>query len=406
MKKKYRIVILCILLVILIAAWIVNANRERPEMVQWLDSPDGSYSFAFIVLDLDGNGIESTSVESGMLFDGNAIGWRCGTGWLAAEDGFLAFDRNNDGIINDGSELFGIKTVSYHNKGGFCSNPLEALAQEDSNKDRVVNAKDQNWQSLKVWRDLNQDGICQPNELFTLEVLGIKSFNLKKYKTNGQQYNANYHYGSGNYKTNDGKRNFCVVYFQGNPDISRFTERISVPHEIRYIIPNLRGAGAVRSLREACVLNSEIIDIVKEFDNAENDEERRIIMDNLLTAWAATSPLSKPVQERLDPKYRLRRVDNSRGPGKLFEVEPDFAAEWDRKIQVVEAFVGIYFFTTPNELPPNHKLQPGTYVENIDGQVYFVINYGAQRRGYLQEAYDLVFNHYYEQLKAASSRMK
>lgn len=399
MKKTYRIAILCSLLVILIAAWIVNVNRERPEVVQLIDYTGELYFFAFIVLDLDGNGIESTSAESGIMFDGNAIGWRCGTGWLAAGNGFLAFDRNNDGIINDGSELFGMSIVNYRNGGGFSLNPLEALAREDFNKDRVVNAKYLNWQSLRVWRDLSQDGVCQPNELFTLEELSIESFNLKKYETNGRQQNGNYHYGSGSYKTNEGKRDFCVVYFQSNPGISQFTERIPIQQEIRHIIPNLRGAGAVRDLREACMLNLEIVGIIREFDNAENDEERRIIMDHLLTVWAATSPLSKPVAERLDPKYLLKKVDKSRGPDRLFDTEPDFTAEWDRKIQVVEAFVGSYIFTAPNELPPNHKLQPGTYVENIDGQAYFVINYGAQRRGYLQEAYDMIFNHYYEQLK-------
>ncbi len=54
--------------------------------------------------------------------------------------------------------------------GGF-RDGFAALAQEDTNGDGFINNLDDNWSKLQVWRDMNQDGVSQADELFTAERL-------------------------------------------------------------------------------------------------------------------------------------------------------------------------------------------------------------------------------------------
>ena len=55
----------------------------------------------------------------------------------------------------------------------------------------MVNAKDTNFDKLRVWRDLNQDGVSQKEELFTLEEVGVQSLNVAYQDTNQNLGNGN-----------------------------------------------------------------------------------------------------------------------------------------------------------------------------------------------------------------------
>ncbi|MCL4677702.1 MAG: type I secretion C-terminal target domain-containing protein [Alphaproteobacteria bacterium] len=122
-----------------------------------------------LVLDLDGDGVELVSlVNSNVYWDIDQDGFAEAVGWVQADDGFLAIDANSDGIITDHSELFG--SVA---EDGFTD-----LRLLDSNSDNVINASDTSFGQLLVWRDLNQNGYSEENELFTLAELDIVSINL------------------------------------------------------------------------------------------------------------------------------------------------------------------------------------------------------------------------------------
>lgn len=122
-----------------------------------------------LVLDLDGDGVELVSlVNSNVHWDIDQDGFAEAIGWVQADDGFLAIDSNSDGIITDHSELFG--SVA---EDGFTD-----LRLLDSNSDNVINASDTAFGQLLVWRDLNQNGYSEENELFTLAELDIVSINL------------------------------------------------------------------------------------------------------------------------------------------------------------------------------------------------------------------------------------
>jgi hypothetical protein len=137
-----------------------------------------------LVLDLDGDGIETVGISSTthILFDHNNDGIKTGTGWVKGDDGLLVLDRNGNGVIDNGSELFGDSTMV---NGVNATDGFSALRAEDTNKNSMFDAGDTNFTTVAVWQDKNQDGISQTNELHTLSELGIKSINLTSTATSG-----------------------------------------------------------------------------------------------------------------------------------------------------------------------------------------------------------------------------
>jgi trimeric autotransporter adhesin len=129
-----------------------------------------------LVLDLSGNGIHTTNIAAGATFDLNATGQKLGVGWLSPENGFLVLDLNNDGAVNDGSELFGGGTRLP--TGERAVNGFAALQALDNNHDDVIDAKDIKFHDLKVWVDANQDGRSQSSEMHSLIDLGIVELDL------------------------------------------------------------------------------------------------------------------------------------------------------------------------------------------------------------------------------------
>jgi len=120
-----------------------------------------------LTLDLNNNGLETVPVSATnpVYFDLTGEGVQSSVGWVAPNDGFLTLDRNGDGLINDGTELFGDATPAYEAgtttpTTGKTADGFEALAQEDTNGDGIVNSGDANFANLRVWQDLNQDGVC------------------------------------------------------------------------------------------------------------------------------------------------------------------------------------------------------------------------------------------------------
>lgn len=88
----------------------------------------------------------------------------------------MAIDLDNDGHIDDGSELFG--TAFKLADGTNAANGFEALSTLDGNSDGVINADDAGFTQLKVWVDQNQNGLSDEGELLDLGSLDISSINL------------------------------------------------------------------------------------------------------------------------------------------------------------------------------------------------------------------------------------
>ncbi|WP_425423489.1 calcium-binding protein, partial [Stenoxybacter acetivorans] len=252
---------------------------------------DGKYHiYDPIVLDLDGDGIETVGHDKhvGALFDHNNDGIRTATGWVSADDGILVVDKNKDGIISNGSEIFG---DSYRKANGETAvNGYDALAEFDSNQDGKITAEDERFTELKIWRDLNQDGFGSANELFSLTDLGVAVLNLDYKNTNTQLKGNNTLAQTGSYETTDGKtRLMGDVNFSFNALYSRYAERIELTEQQQQTA-NLQGMGRVRDLREAAALSTSLAHVLAAYSAAETKAEQIALLDNLINAWAKTDP--------------------------------------------------------------------------------------------------------------------
>lgn len=122
-----------------------------------------------------------TDAANGIFFDINGDGRRERIGWTKAGStvGFLVLDRNGNGTIDDGSELFGTATVK--NNGLRARNGFDALIDLDGGPTRTdgrIDPSDSAYFQMRVWYDLNHDGVSQQNELRTLTEEGITGIAL------------------------------------------------------------------------------------------------------------------------------------------------------------------------------------------------------------------------------------
>jgi len=135
-------------------------------------------------------------------FDLAATGQTGQYGWVGAGDGLLVRDVNGDGVINDGSELFGSATRLAD--GSSAGHGYNALAALDSNGDGAVDATDQAFGSLKVWVDGDADGITDIGELRGLVDMGVASLSLA-HEASDQMDNGNAVALVGSYTTHGGQ---------------------------------------------------------------------------------------------------------------------------------------------------------------------------------------------------------
>jgi phage tail protein X len=155
-----------------------------------------------LVLDLNNNGINTQSIEKGVKFDIFGTGQDVQTGWVSGGDGLLVMDRNHDGSINGGAELFGEGTTLAN--GQKASNGYAALSELDANSDGSISAADKTFSDLMVWVDGNSDGVSQAGELHSLSSLGIASLDLKAQGASATD-NGNLIGLTSNYTTTDGQ---------------------------------------------------------------------------------------------------------------------------------------------------------------------------------------------------------
>ena len=155
-----------------------------------------------LVLDLNGDGVRTLALSKGVQFDLLATGQPVQTGWVSSADGLLAMDRNGDGVINDGGELFGSSTRLAD--GARASDGYVALGALDSNGDGVISPSDRAFADLRVWVDANSDGVSAASEIRSLAELGIAQIGLAPVAGLGLDH-GNLLGLTSSYQTTDGK---------------------------------------------------------------------------------------------------------------------------------------------------------------------------------------------------------
>jgi hypothetical protein len=198
-----------------------------------------------LIIDLDGDGITLTALgvagqegASGVFFDYDGDGFGERTGWVSPNDGILVHDRNHNGSVDGASEIFGSP-----DQDGYAV--LETL---DSNGDGVIDAADRAFADLRIWRDLNGNGVADAGELQTLGEAGLASLNLTRTDVSGTN-NGHTRGFSGVVTRTDGTTTTAeTIYFQTDRRTTQDNTPPFTPAEGIDKLPQLPGSGQISAI--------------------------------------------------------------------------------------------------------------------------------------------------------------
>ena len=276
-----------------------------------------------LVFDLGGDGITTVSLEeSNAFFDLDNNGFAEKTSWVGAKEGLLAYDKNGDGIINGGNELFGDRTLMKDGKT-LASSGFAALAEYDDNKDGKIDSNDVIYALLRIWQDSDGDGIASAGELRRLVDLGIVSIGLSYSNTGVTDSANNIQVRTGTFTLTDGSSRAVGEYLLNrNPVHSVDSSPIEISDSVA-LLPNVQGAGNVGSLHKAIMQDKSgsLRSLVEQFITEKDVAKREALTEDILAHWAGV--------DSVDPKSR----------GDAFDA---------RKLAVLEKFFGAEFQGSPN----------------------------------------------------------
>jgi hypothetical protein len=152
-----------------------------------------------IVIDIAGNGFDLTNAANGVMFDLNAIGSAEQISWTASgsDDAWLVLDRNDNGVIDNGRELFGSATPQPYLTPGETKHGFRALsifdnAENGGNGNGQIDERDGVFPSLKLWRDANHNGISEAAELQAIANSDIRVIDLTYKDARRKDANGNW----------------------------------------------------------------------------------------------------------------------------------------------------------------------------------------------------------------------
>jgi hypothetical protein len=210
----------------------VGDARDRYGLAEQQASP--------LTLDLDADGLDLISVaNSTAFFDLDNDGFVERVGWVAPDDALLALDRDANGFIETRAELF----------GGSPSDGFASLRLLDTSADNTITAADARFAELRVWRDLNGNGVSEANELQSLTAAGIASISLAStHLTTPQTIAGNAVTDTSTFTWTNGTTGLIAdVWFTLNQAFSFDARPVEITPEALFL-PTLRGYGTISSL--------------------------------------------------------------------------------------------------------------------------------------------------------------
>ncbi|WP_323000750.1 calcium-binding protein [Denitromonas sp.] len=411
---------------------IVDLNSEIADLIE------RAKEFVFprdpLALDLDGDGIETIGADGTVLFDHNGDGTRRGTGWVKGDDGLLVLDKDGNGSIDSGAELFGIDYVKSDSTKA--SDGFDALRDLDSNADGVFDANDAQFANVQVWRDLDQDGVSDAGELMSLTDAGIASIGLNETASTTNLAGGNQQTATATFTRTDNTTGTVANLNLASSNFYReFGDTIAVS-ETAQALPNMMGSGNVRDLREAATQSSRLAGLLAQYSAATTRDAQWALLDEMLDAWADTTGMAEALAERDPGAFYIRydafgtetrannlnplMADGGGGSGgnevayigldkdnlRLNEAYRNLIAAWDQKMHILEAFNGEYFFSLPEEEADPVSMDVVGLREDstsaaetwAGGRRTLVISYAQQQLNFLQQSYDALKQSVYEGL--------
>ncbi|EMF8446716.1 hypothetical protein V3049_004859 [Salmonella enterica subsp. enterica serovar Muenchen] len=246
--------------------WLLPPNNQLMEMFPGPEGPDMSdaeNTSSPIIIDLDRDGVETISLENGVFFDHDGNKFAESTGWVSPDDGLLVFDRDGNGQIDNGSELFGNNTLQAD--GTNASNGYNALKEYDDNNDGVLDENDAIWNQLQIWQDKNSNGRVDEGELLTMKQAGIASINTMYKNSSTTDSQGNLHKQTGSITYTDGSKGQSAdVWFNTDTGNTRYDGDKNIRDDIR-TMPYVRGFGNITDLHVAMTGNALLESLVREF---------------------------------------------------------------------------------------------------------------------------------------------
>ena len=255
-----------------------------------------------VILDLDGDGIETLSVKTGIFFDHDNNLFAENTGWVSADDGLLVLDRNGNGVIDNGSELFGNNTELEN--GLLAKNGYEALRELDKNNDGQLDSGDAIWEQLQVWQDANSNGRVDEGELRSLEQAGVASIATGYKNTDFIDSQGNAHKQTGSVTWADGSVGESAdVWFNTNTGYTRYDGVVNTSAEVR-ALPYIRGFGNMTDLHVAMSQNTALRGMVEKYISTSQEEGAEALLQDIIFEWAGvTNIVAGSRGNNIDARY-------------------------------------------------------------------------------------------------------
>ncbi|WP_322110970.1 calcium-binding protein [Steroidobacter gossypii] len=264
----------------------LRTEEEDEDEEETPDTDEAEHRTSPIVLDLDGDGIETLQLGASYFdLDGDGLSER--TGWVSPDDGLLVHDRDGNGVISSGAELFGNNSVL--SNGQRAEHGFQALAEYDSNGDGVVDVQDAAYASLQVWRDFNGNGVSDVGELQSLADAGVLSI--------GTGYNVSTHVDANGHEhrqvatillSNGTASTAADVWFRVDTTHRVNSGAIELTPEV-LSLANARGFGQVHDLHQAMVLDPALMDLLHQYVAATDAAARDALLDDLIYRWAGAA---------------------------------------------------------------------------------------------------------------------
>jgi Ca2+-binding RTX toxin-like protein len=284
-----------------------------------------------LVLDLDGDGVELVRLEqSSTYFDLDNDNFAERTAWVRPDDGLLVRDLNNNGKIDNVTELFGNATTP-----GFT-----ALKTLDSNNDNLITSADAAFGTLRVWRDLDQDGVTDAGELQTLAQAGITSISaVGGTPTNAEIRGTTIRAESTFTLTNGTTRKIVDAVFDVDQGDTLFLGNTSVSTAAA-ALPNLKGIGNTTDLRVAITVDATLQGLVTSFKGLAANSSwatLRDAADNILFRWAGVDGVAATAMTSAFDRQKLAFLEKIAGQDLVRRdagipdrtAAPELAASWN-----------------------------------------------------------------------------